>query len=212
LTPPLTSDEAAELAAAAIADTVRVAGAIPAPVHLLAWDGRPPASLPVGWSIVAQPQGDLDARLIAAFDAAGPGPAVLVGMDTPQLQARQLTAFDPDHYDACLGLAGDGGYWAIGFANCAHAESTIAGVPMSCDDTGTQQLRRLRAAGLRVQLLDELTDVDTYADARAVSKSAPATDFARTLRLIEDRRPVLASAASVAPNTALTAFTIAAGA
>jgi glycosyltransferase A (GT-A) superfamily protein (DUF2064 family) len=183
LVPPLTYAQAADLAAAALTDTLRVAETVSARCHLLAWDGCSDEWLPGGWSITEQPEGDLDARLISAFDVvARDAPAILIGMDTPQVQATQLTAFDPEQFDACLGLALDGGYWAIGFRDPAQAAAAISGVPMSREDTGRVQLARLRAEGLRVQLLDELIDVDTYRDALAVAGAAPGTDFAAAVR------------------------------
>lgn len=48
---------------------------------------------------------------------------------------------------------------------------------MSRDDTGALQLERLN--GLKVGMLRELTDVDTYDDALRVAAAAPATAFAR---------------------------------
>ncbi len=188
LVPPLTHADAAVLAAAAITDTLRAAANVPSAKRLLAWDGRPGTWLPAGWTLTPQPSGGLDARLISAFAAAGRGPAVLVGMDTPQFEPHQLTTFDSRRYDACLGFARDGGYWAIGFRDPDWAARTIDGVPMSRSDTGVIQLDRLRAAGLRVQLLDELSDVDTYGDAVTVAATAPQTEFAHALAAIDSRR------------------------
>ena len=183
LCPPFTPDEAATLAAAAVCDTVRAADRVPAQRHLLVLDGDPDlVAVPLGWRTVAQVDGGLVSRLVGAFAAAGPGPSVLVGMDTPQLHPDQVNAFDPGRYDACLGPADDGGYWAIGFADPRRAVATIAGVQMSRADTGAVQFARLLADGLRVQLLDGLTDVDTAAAARAVAAQAPTTEFAETFR------------------------------
>ena len=102
-------------------------------------------------------------------------------MDTPQLAGDQLTAFDPERFDACLGLAPDGGYWVIGFRDPAWAGAAIRGVPMSTAHTGAAQLERLRGLGLRVQLLDELTDVDTIDSADEVALLAPDSHFAIAL-------------------------------
>jgi glycosyltransferase A (GT-A) superfamily protein (DUF2064 family) len=181
LVPPLTDSEAAHLARAALSDTLRVASAADARQRVLALDGRPGPWLPRGWRVVAQPTGALDVRLVAAFGAASSGPALLIGMDTPQVCSAQLAAFDPVAYDACLGLAEDGGYWAIGLRNPALAAEVIGGVPMSTSHTGAEQLRRLRAAGLRVQLLDTLADVDTIDVAYGVAAAAPSTEFAAAL-------------------------------
>jgi uncharacterized protein len=186
LVPPLTHAQAAELAAAALTDTLHAVGAVPTRRRLLAFDGSIDGWLPPGWAHCQQPSGGLDRRLVAAFTASGSGPALLVGMDTPQLQADHLAAFDPDRYDACLGPARDGGYWAIGFRDPAMAAGTISGVPMSSDRTADEQLRRLIAGGLSVQILDELTDVDTIDDAYAVAALAPDSRFAAALARVPE--------------------------
>jgi uncharacterized protein len=182
LMPHLDGEQAARVAAAALSDTLRVANTVPARSHLLAFDGDPASWTPPGWRTCAQPDGDLDVRLVAAFEAARPGPAVLVGMDTPQLRPEDLTVFDPRHYDACLGRAPDGGYWAIGFADPGDAHPAISGVPMSMPNSADEQLDRLLSLGMRVQLLAELTDVDTIEAAHEVAAATPASEFARTLR------------------------------
>jgi glycosyltransferase A (GT-A) superfamily protein (DUF2064 family) len=180
LTPPLRPDEAADVAAAALSDTLSTVSASPADRRVLAFDGDPTGWTPAGWTTVPQPSGSLDRRLERAF-ACVQGPALLVGMDTPQLTPAHLDSFDPMRYDACLGPATDGGYWAIGFRDARLAQGVIAGVPMSKGDTAQIQLERLQARGLRVQTLAELTDVDTIESAHQVARAAPRGAFARTL-------------------------------
>lgn len=175
---PVTPRGAARLAAAALQDTLTVLSAIPAETRVIVLDGAVGPWLPVGWSVVPQSAGGLDERLAAGFDAFGSAPALLVGMDTPQLTGDHL-ACDFGNYDACLGLAADGGFWAIGFADPRQARATLIGVPMSRDDTGDVQLRRLREAGLRVQHLPVLTDVDTPATAAEVAGLRPESEFGR---------------------------------
>ena len=90
------------------------------------------------------------------------GPALLVGMDTPQVTSPPLaaaTATLAGEADAVLGLADDGGYWAIGLRQAAAAP--FVGVPMSTDRTGRDQ-SRASARGLRVELLPRIADVDTF--------------------------------------------------
>jgi glycosyltransferase A (GT-A) superfamily protein (DUF2064 family) len=181
LQPALTAIEAADVAAAALRDTLGTAENVPVRQRILAFDGDVRGWLPAGWRHVVQPTGDLDARLAHAFAAAGPGPAVLVGMDTPQVQPGHLTAFDPVTYDACLGLCPDGGYWAIGFSNPELAALAIPGIPMSRTDTGPRQYGRLVELGLRVQLLPALVDVDTIDDALEVARLVPESEFAAAL-------------------------------
>ena len=180
LCPPLTPAQAAELAAAAVEDTLAVVRAVPVAERVLVVDGDLHAD---GFDAVAQVDGPFDLRLAAAFDdaAARGRPALLVGMDTPQLTAAGLEAACRAllHVDAVLGLAEDGGWWSLGLRHPDGA--LLRGIATSRDDTGALQAERLRDAGLQVQALPVLRDVDTVADAVAVAAAAPHTRFARTL-------------------------------
>ncbi|WP_128376558.1 TIGR04282 family arsenosugar biosynthesis glycosyltransferase [Streptomyces cavernae] len=186
LTPPFTSEEAAMLAEAALADTLRAVAAAPARRRVLVLDGTAGPWLPPGFDVVPQCAGGLDERLAAAF-ADCDGPALLIGMDTPQVTPDLLTV-DFDGSDACLGPAEDGGFWALGLAE--PDPGLLRGVPMSTPATGAAQRDRLVAAGLRVRDLPHLRDVDTAADAEAVAATAPngafAAEFAR-LRVVGGR-------------------------
>ena len=181
LHPPLSLEQAAILASASLADTFRAVSTLGASRRILLFDGNlfPLGSEP--YDVIHQVSGNLDRRLGAIFDECE-GPTVLIGMDTPQLDAAMLAPlFDewPVDVDAFLGLAVDGGYWTIAMAE--PDGSLIRGVPMSQDNTGQLQLERLAAAGLRVRMLQELVDVDTIDDARLVAGFAPHTEFARAL-------------------------------
>jgi len=179
--------DAALLARASLEDTISAISSTSAAHRVVALDGDPGPWLPPGFDVVAQPSGDLGVRLGAAFravlDRPGHSPALLVGMDTPQL-GRHLGAADFAGADAVLGLTDDGGYWAIGLRNAD--DRVFDGVPMSTDRTGAAQLRRLRDLGLRVRLLPRLRDVDVPADARAVALDAPGTRFAAAWRRLAD--------------------------
>ncbi|WP_460072463.1 TIGR04282 family arsenosugar biosynthesis glycosyltransferase [Streptomyces sp. YKOK-I1] len=177
LTPPFTPEEAAQLAEAALADTLRAVAAAPVSRRVLVLDGAPGAWLPSGFDVVPQCPGGLDERLAEAF-ARCAGPALLIGMDTPQVTPELLTVDFADG-DACFGLAEDGGFWALGLAE--PDPRLLRGVPMSTPVTGAVQRERLVAAGLRVRDLPCLRDVDTAADAHAVAALAPHGRFARRL-------------------------------
>ncbi|MFJ5774534.1 DUF2064 domain-containing protein [Streptomyces sp. NPDC093094] len=177
LTPPFTPQEAAELAEAALADSLRAVAAAPASRRVLVLDGSPGPWLPPGFDVVPQCAGGLDERLAAAFgDCAGP--ALLIGMDTPQVTPELLTV-DFSDCDACFGPAEDGGFWALGLVRPDPA--LLRGVPMSTPVTGAVQRERLVAAGMRVRDLPRLRDVDTAADAHAVAALAPFGRFAACL-------------------------------
>ncbi|MEV8354735.1 DUF2064 domain-containing protein [Streptomyces niveus] len=182
LTPPYTPAEAALVAEAALADTLRTVLAVPARRRVLVLEGRPGPWLPPGIDVVPQCAGGLDERLAAAF-AGCTGPTLLVGMDTPQITPELLDPVGRFDRDAWFGPADDGGFWALGLAapECAPPD-LIRGVPMSVPETGAVQRRRLVDAGLSVRDLPRLRDVDSASDAAYVAALAPHGRFAATLR------------------------------
>lgn len=185
LTPPCSPAQAARLAHAALLDTLAAGGrATGAGRRVLALDGKPDGWLPPGWDVVEQRGDGLAERLAHAFADVG-GPALLVGMDTPQLTPAGLDAglAALERFDAVFGPATDGGYWAIGLR--APDPAVFAQVPMSRAHTGAVQRARLDALGLRTADLPALLDVDDIAAARAVAAQAPASRFAAELAAIE---------------------------
>jgi len=70
------------------------------------------------------------------------------------------------------------------------------GVPMSAADTGQRQRARLAAIGLEVRELEQLRDIDTAADARAVAAVNPWTRTAAALQI----NPKESSAARPVPS------------
>ncbi|MBO8188783.1 TIGR04282 family arsenosugar biosynthesis glycosyltransferase [Streptomyces spirodelae] len=191
LCPPCTPHQAASLATAALHDTLDAVRAMPARRRVLVLSGRPGEWLPPGFDVVPQCSGGLDERLAAAFAEAGTGPALLVGMDTPQLTPALLApALGPNGWrecDAWFGPALDGGFWALGLARPDPA--LLRGVPMSTATTGQAQLARLAQEGLRVRHLPPLRDVDTAEDAVRVAAQAPGGRFAATAATVAALRP-----------------------
>jgi rSAM/selenodomain-associated transferase 1 len=185
LCPPCTTVQAAALAQAALRDTLAVVAATPAARRVLVLDGEPGAWLPAGIDVVTQRGGGLAERLAFAFDDAAGGPALLIGMDTPQVTPFLLqTGLDAlgDGARSVLGLTADGGYWAIGL-RCPDP-TVFAGVPMSASHTGAAQRTRLRRLGLDPVALPILRDVDRITDAIEVAALAPGGRFARTLHAV----------------------------
>lgn len=181
LNPPLSFEQAAELAAASIDDTLGAMRAVPASRRILLFDGMSAPESAHGYEVIPQVAGGLDERLAAIFDEVE-GPMVLIGMDTPQVTAGHLTRvfYDwPDSVDAWFGAAHDGGWWALAMRQ--PDGSLLRGVPTSRDDTAQLQKARLLAAGLTVGMLPMLTDVDTIDDALEVAADAPLGRFASTL-------------------------------
>jgi rSAM/selenodomain-associated transferase 1 len=184
LTPPCTPADAAALAAAALADTLAAAAsARRARRRVLVLDGDPGPWVPREFEVLPQRGDGLAARLAAAFSDVG-GPALVVGMDTPQVTPALLDAGlgALARADAAFGPALDGGYWAIGLRRADPA--VFRDVPMSTATTAAVQRARLAALRLDTVELPPLLDVDTIADARRVAAAAPATRFARELERV----------------------------
>ncbi|WP_412542898.1 TIGR04282 family arsenosugar biosynthesis glycosyltransferase [Longispora sp. K20-0274] len=181
LCPPCTPEQAADLATAALEDTLDAVRAVPAARTLLL-DGVYPAP---GFDVLAQRGDGLGERLANGF-ADRPGPTLLIGMDTPQADPELLGAALAwlGQADAVLGLAEDGGWWALGLRDPAHG-ALLRDVPMSTPDTGRLTALALATAGLRVLPLPVLRDVDTIADAAAVAALAPHGRFARAVAALD---------------------------
>jgi glycosyltransferase A (GT-A) superfamily protein (DUF2064 family) len=180
LCPPCRPEEAAEIAEAALADTLGAVLCCGAERRLIALDGQPGDWLPAGFEIVPQHGEGLAERLSAAW-AEVDGPCLQIGMDTPQVApvcldlALDLVAGG----GSAIGLATDGGWWAVGMAR--PVPSVFRGVPMSHPDTGARQLAALRAHGLEPSLLPVLRDIDTVDDALSVAALIPRSRTATTI-------------------------------
>jgi hypothetical protein len=189
LTPPFTAHQAAALAAAALLDTLdacRAAAVLAGAEVVVALSGDPAQAVSgsairsalARVRVVPQRGKGLAPRLAAAhLDAAGDfGTTLQVGMDTPQLQPQVLAnglarLSAPDGPDAALGLAEDGGWWALGLRRSGAARC-LANVAMSTDHTGLDTLAALQDEQHGVELLPTLRDVDTVDDVEAVARYA----------------------------------------
>jgi rSAM/selenodomain-associated transferase 1 len=166
-------DEAARLAAAFLADSAEllseVAERFGAP--RTAFHAGPAAAMAPhlsGWTLAAQPEGDLGLRMAAAFDAlfgAGVDAAVLVGTDAPTLPAALLELLAPAvarGADAALVPARDGGYCAIALPRPTPA--LLRDLPWSTPALLEATRARAEAEGLNLVVLDAWFDVDTVED------------------------------------------------
>jgi uncharacterized protein len=197
LTPPFSPGQAAQLAAAALADTLAAAAQVSVTRRVLALDGRPGEWLPAGFEVTAQRGDGLDQRIAAALDDAYarlPVPLVLIGTDTPQvtpgLLASAIRPLVRGTADAAFGPSADGGFWLLGLRR--PDPGLVAGVPMSEPVTGAVQLARLEAAGMAVHQLPCVTDVDEAADAFAVAGQVPGSRFAAALRAMRPAQALTA--------------------
>lgn len=182
LIPGFGAEGAAALAAAALRDIFAAARACRADRVIVAFDGNPSGVVPAGFSVIPQRHGGLASRLGGAWADAG-APGLQIGMDTPQVTAADLdaafAALEAPATDAVLGLAHDGGWWAIGLRR--PVRGVFSGIATSQPDTGQRQRERLVELGLATSLLAPMRDVDTPADAEAVAHLAPGSHFAQAL-------------------------------
>ena len=192
LCPPCSPEEAAGVAAAALADTLDAVARCHAGRKVLALDGRPGPWLPPGFEVIPQRGGDFNQRLADAWRHTG-GSGVQIGMDTPQITAGELDTLlgALDRCDAVLGHAVDGGWWVIGW-RVADPDAMFAGIPMSTPATGRAQERRIAALGLTLHRAAPKRDIDTIDDLRTLAAHHPDLRTARVARSLGERRVVVA--------------------
>jgi glycosyltransferase A (GT-A) superfamily protein (DUF2064 family) len=134
-----------------------------------------------GWRVFPQRGSTFAERLAHAHaDVPTGGPVLQVGMDTPQLTASHLhdAAKSMAEAEAVLGPAEDGGWWLLGLHRPAAA-AALRAVPMSTPTTYADTRQALTDAGLGVATTALLRDVDTSADAAAVARTVPDSEFGR---------------------------------
>ncbi|MBV9844333.1 MAG: DUF2064 domain-containing protein [Kutzneria sp.] len=193
LCPPASPEQAADIAAAALLDTLEAAACVPNTVAVVAMTGELAAaqrSADLARALrsftAIEQRGDAFAERLATAhaDVASlyPGlPVVQIGMDTPhattQLLDSTIVRLLRRDVDAVLGLAEDGGWWALGLKDPLRAD-VLCGIPMSRSDTGRRTLDALHNSGLRTGTLPVLSDVDTWDDANRVAARVPFSRFA----------------------------------
>jgi len=184
---------AADIAAAALLDTLDAVAAAPVAARVVALTGDLDAAASAAeirqrlesLTMIPQRGDDFADRLANAHaDSADGYPVLQIGMDTPQVTAELLTdcARRLLGTQAVLGLAHDGGWWVLGVGAPTMAECLRA-VPMSQPDTGELTLKALRDNGIDVTPVQRLADIDVVDDLAAVRDACrPASRFARVAR------------------------------
>jgi uncharacterized protein len=132
------------------------------------------AALAPGATLLPQVDGSLGDRLAGAFRAVfaeHDGPAVLVGVDTPQLsRAHADAALDDlrDGIDVTVGPAADGGYYLIGVREPNDGLFDLPAELWGGSEVLVRTLEAAGRAGLSVAMLRSERDLDDEADARAL--------------------------------------------
>lgn len=112
-------------------------------------------------TFIAQPDGDLTDRLLAALQ---PAPVLFFGSDTPDLKddhIEQAISALQDH-DVVIGPAEDGGYYCIG-VNGSY-QFLFEDMPWSTDQVLPETISRIAERGLTYKALETLSDCDTPDD------------------------------------------------
>ena len=189
------AEAAAEIAAAALLDTLDAVAGAAVEARVVALTGDLKGARCAGeirdrlddFIVVPQRGRGFAERLANAHDdaAAATGlPVLQIGMDTPQVTVELLADCGRRLAEApaVLGLARDGGWWALGVRTPALAEC-LRGVPMSQPDTGALTLKALRGNGVGVTLIEEMADFDVVDDVAAVREGCrPVSRFAQATR------------------------------
>jgi glycosyltransferase A (GT-A) superfamily protein (DUF2064 family) len=164
---------AAQFAAAMVRDILNVLSGIEVQIRCH-FDGMPgPLAkiLPASIALIAQPDTNLNERLVAACASAEP--FLLILGDVPGIRdqdVRQALAHLHGPGSSVIGLVEDGGIWCVG--GFAVDFNFLRSVNFAKSDCGTQMRETLRARSSCHQLRT-LRDVDTYADASTVAAENP---------------------------------------
>ncbi|MDT5350400.1 MAG: uncharacterized protein QOH91_3687 [Mycobacterium sp.] len=181
---------AAEIAAAALLDTLDAVAAAPVAARVVALTGDLDAAVDAteirrrleSFTVIGQRGDDFAERLANAHaDSADGYPVLQVGMDTPQVTADLLIGCTRRllQAPAVLGMACDGGWWVLGVHTPAMA-ACLRSVPMSQPNTGELTLKALHNKGIEVIPVERLADFDVVDDVAAVRDAcAPGSRFAR---------------------------------
>jgi uncharacterized protein len=191
LCPPLSPQEASEVAWASLLDSLDAVAAVPAARHVLVLDGDEGPWIPPCFEVIPQRGLGLAERLAAAFTDVD-ADAVVIAMDTPQVTGDMLASALAvlDRGDSVFGPAADGGYWLIGLRRHVSPIAVFHDIPMSQATTGASQLARLDSLGLRTHHLDTLRDIDVFDDLHAVAASCEGTRLAALVASLTERLQV----------------------
>ncbi len=121
-------------------------------------------TVPPGWEVIDQGDGDLGQRLAHVWQTLGAGPAVFFGVDSPDIPAVALRAVTEALTAAAvaIGPVEDGGYWALAgrrFEGCL-----LSGIDWGTGTVYHQTLSAAQRAGLAITELQTWHDVDTPED------------------------------------------------
>lgn len=125
-----------------------------------------------GFRLFAQVEGDLGARMFAAFEAERGQPLLLIGTDCPSLGPDDLrTAVSAlgNGAEAVIAPCDDGGYGLI--ATSRPIPSLFEAISWSTNQVMAMTRERAKKAGVKLVVLRTIWDVDTPADYERLLRS-----------------------------------------
>ncbi len=196
LSPPLSGQQAADLARCFLLDTLELMLRVEIAQSILAYtpDEAEPffrRFVPSGFKFIPQVGVDLGERLdnvLAHCLQGGYEQAVVMDSDSPSLPKaileRAFRELENPDVDVVLGPCEDGGYYLIGVK--ARCPALFQEITWSTSAVTTETLHRAQEHGLRVACLPHWYDVDMYVDLQRLAeelRSLP-EDLARHTRAI----------------------------
>ena len=198
LVPPLSFEEAAELAQALLIDQLRNLAHFTTAQLFLAFTPKSAASffetlLPPGAACFSQQGDSLGDRMRHAFGvlfSRGFGRVVLIGGDLPAVPVKILsdafTALENTHRQVVLGPSLDGGYYLVGMNQLI--QEIFDGIIWSQPDVLAATVAKLGALKRKYELISTWYDIDTVNDLRRLDSdfaAAPAGLMENTLALLQ---------------------------
>lgn len=189
LVPPLSNEQAAQIAAASLHDTFTAVSDVCAAhddVRPIALTGGVAGSwIPTEYEVHHQRGDGCGEWLANGFADLGPG--LIIGMDTPSAGKHFEVALDALRVgNDAIGMTQNGGYWGIALASADPM--VFDNIPMSTDRTGQAQLDQLRRLGRRVTVLPTVHGLIHFEDIVPIVVDLPGSHLASVSVSLFNRR------------------------
>jgi rSAM/selenodomain-associated transferase 1 len=141
--------------------------------EMKAWLGPEPVCIPQIGKDLGQRMGNAFVQAFAA-ETSPVGQAILLGSDSPDLDPEIIhQAFDSlTQNDVALGPAVDGGYYLIGFNRHTFFKELFNGISWGTGQVFIETVQKIEHAGLKVHVLPEWRDIDTFEDLESFYRRA----------------------------------------
>lgn len=145
---------------------------------------RFPAWLGGHYRYLAQPEGDLGARLRFGFETLLPtySRVIAIGTDSPDLPLHYIEEADISlqNHPLCIGPSEDGGYYLIGMTQLYPP--LFENIPWSTDSVFAETIHRARQENIPFKQLPSWYDIDTVEDIKKLISNTRNVEFLEYLR------------------------------